>query len=56
MCFSMVAVDHRAEVLHRLCPRQAIVLKRGRIVQQGTWNELYSTPATPLLRSLLAPI
>jgi ABC-type sulfate/molybdate transport systems ATPase subunit len=56
MCFSMVAVDHRAEVLHRLCPRQAIVLERGRIVQQGTWNELYSTPATPLLRSLLAPV
>jgi peptide/nickel transport system ATP-binding protein len=56
MSFSMIAVDHRAEVLHRLCPRQAIVLERGRIVQQGTWNELYSAPATPLLRSLLAPI
>ncbi len=38
---------------HRLCPRQAIVLERGRIVQKGTWNELCSAPATPLLRSLL---
>ena len=56
MCFSIIAVDHRADVLSRLCPRQAIVLERGRIVQKGTWNELCSAPATPLLRSLLAPI
>lgn len=56
MRFSMIAVDHQAEILRRLCPRQAIVLEHGRIVQQGTWDELYSTPATPLLRSLLAPV
>jgi ABC-type sulfate/molybdate transport systems ATPase subunit len=54
--FSMIAVDHQAEVLKRLCPRQAIVLERGTIVQQGTWDELYSAPATSLLRSLLDPI
>jgi peptide/nickel transport system ATP-binding protein len=54
--FSMIAVDHQAEVLKRLCPRQAIVLEHGTIVQQGTWDELYHAPATPLLRSLLAPI
>jgi peptide/nickel transport system ATP-binding protein len=56
MGFSMIAVDHQAEVLQRLCPRRAIVLEQARIVQQGTWDELYRSPATPLLRSLLAPI
>lgn len=56
MGFSMIAVDHQAEVLKRLCPQQAIVLEHGKIVQLGTWNELYNAPATSLLRSLLAPI
>jgi molybdate transport system ATP-binding protein len=56
MGFSMIAVDHQAEVLSRLCPQHAIVLERGRIVQKGAWKELSSAPATPLLRSLLAPI
>ncbi len=56
MRFSMIAVDHQAEVLKRLCPQQAIVLERGKIVQQGSWDELYSAPVTPLLRSLLSPI
>jgi ABC-type sulfate/molybdate transport systems ATPase subunit len=56
MGFSMIAVDHQAEVLRRLCPRQAVVVERGRIVQQGTWEELCSDPATPLLRTLLAPL
>jgi molybdate transport system ATP-binding protein len=54
--FSMIAVDHQAEVLKRLCPQQAIVLEQGRIVQRGNWNQLYSEPATPLLGSLLAPL
>jgi ABC-type sulfate/molybdate transport systems ATPase subunit len=54
--FSMIAVDHQVEVLKRLCPQQAIVLEQGRIVQSGTWTELYSAPATPLLESLLAPL
>jgi ABC-type sulfate/molybdate transport systems ATPase subunit len=54
--FSMIAVDHQAEVLKRLCPQQAIVLEQGRIVQSGCWSELYRTPATPLLQSLLAPL
>lgn len=54
--FSMIAVDHQAEVLRRLCPRQAIVLEEGRIVQKGTWEELCREPATPLLASLLAPL
>lgn len=54
--FSIIAVDHQAEVLRRLCPHQAIVLEQGRIVQRGTWEELCNAPATPLLRSLLAPL
>jgi ABC-type sulfate/molybdate transport systems ATPase subunit len=54
--FSMIAVDHQAEVLKRLCPQQAIVLEQGRIVQRGSWGDLYRAPATPLLASLLAPL
>jgi len=54
--FSMIAVDHQAEVLRRLCPRQAVVLEQGQIIQRGTWEELCSSPGTPLLRSLLAPL
>jgi ABC-type sulfate/molybdate transport systems ATPase subunit len=54
--FSMIAVDHQAELLRRLCPRQTVVLEQGTIVQQGTWQELCSVPATPLLKSLLAPL
>ena len=56
MGFSMIAVDHQAEVLRRLCPKQAMVLEQGRMVQQGKWEELLRAPATPLLRSLLAPL
>jgi peptide/nickel transport system ATP-binding protein len=54
--FSMIAVDHQAEVLKRLCPQQAIVLEQGQVVQSGSWDELYHAPATPLLDSLLAPL
>jgi ABC-type sulfate/molybdate transport systems ATPase subunit len=54
--FSMIAVDHQAEVLRRLCPARAVVLEEGQIKQQGSWEELYQTPATPLLRSLLSPL
>ena len=54
--FSMIAVDHQAEVLQRLCPQQAIALEDGAIVQRGGWDDLYGAPATPLLRSLLTPL
>ena len=54
--FSMIAVDHQAEVLRRLCPERAVVLEQGKIVQQGPWEELCRSPATPLLQSLLAPL
>ena len=54
--FSMVAVDHQAEVLRRLCPEQVVVLEEGKVVQRGTWEELCRAPATPLLASLLSPL
>jgi len=54
--FSMIAVDHQAEILQRLCPAQAIALEEGRVVQRGAWEELNSSPATPLLHSLLSPL
>jgi ABC-type sulfate/molybdate transport systems ATPase subunit len=54
--FSMIAVDHQAEVLQRLCPQQAIVIEQGKVVQRGSWCELHKSPATPLLGSLLAPL
>jgi ABC-type sulfate/molybdate transport systems ATPase subunit len=54
--FSMIAVDHQAEVLKRLCPQQAVVIEQGKIVQRGSWSELYRSPATALLGSLLSPL
>ena len=54
--FTMIAVDHQAEVLRRLCPEQALVIEAGAVVQRGDWESLYREPATPLLRSLLDPL
>jgi ABC-type sulfate/molybdate transport systems ATPase subunit len=54
--FSMIAVDHHAEVLKRLCPQQVIAMENGMIAQRGTWEELHRAPATLSLRSLLAPL
>jgi peptide/nickel transport system ATP-binding protein len=54
--FTIIAVDHQVEVLKRLCPQQAVVIEQGRIVQSGSWLELFRTPATPLLQSLLSPL
>lgn len=54
--FSIIAVDHQAEVLRRLCSQRGVVLEGGKIVQEGTWEEIYADPATPLLGSLLAPL
>jgi ABC-type sulfate/molybdate transport systems ATPase subunit len=51
--FTLIAVDHRAEILERLCAR-AVALEDGRVVQEGTWPELVSAPATPKLARLLS--
>jgi ABC-type sulfate/molybdate transport systems ATPase subunit len=53
--FTLIAVDHRAEILERLCTR-ASVIESGRIVQEGSWPEIAAKPATPLLSRLLAPV
>jgi ABC-type sulfate/molybdate transport systems ATPase subunit len=54
--FSMIAVDHQAEVLERLCPDRVIALESGSVVQEGRWEDLRHAPATEQLRSLLAPL
>jgi ABC-type sulfate/molybdate transport systems ATPase subunit len=51
--FMLIAVDHRAEILEKLCTRAAVV-ESGRIVQEGSWSALTAAPATPLLARLLA--
>jgi molybdate transport system ATP-binding protein len=50
--FTMIAVDHRAEILERLC-RSVAVIENGRIVQRGSWQEIAAAPSTPLLARLL---
>jgi hypothetical protein len=32
------------------------VIEQGRVVQDGAWEALRATPATPLLAQLLAPL
>lgn len=54
--FTMIAVDHQAEVLERLCPQQALVLEKGQVVQRGSWQDLRRSPATVQLQSLLSPL
>lgn len=53
--FTMVVVDHESDVLARLCER-VIAIEDGRMVQDASWDELRSEPATPLLARLLAPL
>jgi molybdate transport system ATP-binding protein len=51
--FALIAVDHRPEILERLCTRVAVI-EAGKIVQEGVWADLAAAPATVLLASLLA--
>ena len=51
----MLVVGHECDVLERLCSR-AIAIEDGRTVQDASWVELRSKPATPLLAQLLAPL
>jgi molybdate transport system ATP-binding protein len=51
--FTLIAVDHRAEILEKLGTRVAAI-ESGRIVQDGSWSVLTTAPATPLLARLLA--
>ena len=51
--FILIAVDHRGEILERICP-SAIVIEHGRVVQEGRWETIAESPATPALARLLA--
>jgi ABC-type sulfate/molybdate transport systems ATPase subunit len=51
--FTLIAVDHRAEILEKLGTRVAAI-ESGRIVQEGSLSLLTAAPATPLLARLLA--
>jgi ABC-type sulfate/molybdate transport systems ATPase subunit len=53
--FTMLVVDHEADVLARLCSH-VIAIQDGRVVQEASWADLYAEPATPLLARLLAPL
>ena len=53
--FTMLVVGHESDVLERLCPR-AIAIEDGRTVQDASWDELRTRPATALLSQLLAPL
>ena len=53
--FTMIVVDHQAQVLERLSPHVA-VLEQGQVIQQGDWEQVRASPATDLLRKLLAPL
>jgi len=50
--FAVIAVDHRVEILSRLCPR-AVIIEAGRKVQEDYWQCLQAAPATPLSARLL---
>jgi ABC-type glutathione transport system ATPase component len=53
--FTLVVVDHDADILARLAPR-VIAIENGRTIQDGGWDDLRAQPATPLLERLLAPL
>jgi ABC-type sulfate/molybdate transport systems ATPase subunit len=53
--FTMIVVDHQAQILERLSPQVAVV-ERGQVIQQGDWEHVRTAPATDLLRKLLAPL
>ena len=53
--FTLLVVDHDADVLSRLCPR-VVAVEGGRVVQDGPWDALRARPATELLARLLAPL
>jgi ABC-type sulfate/molybdate transport systems ATPase subunit len=50
--FSLIAVDHRVEILNRLCTR-AVVIERGYIIQEDSWQAIRAAPASPMLERLL---
>ena len=50
---SYIFISHDLNVVYQLCDR-AIVMKNGRIVEQGNVEELYDHPKEEYTRALLA--
>lgn len=53
--FSMIVVDHQSSILERLTPNVAVI-EKGRIIQEGAWDQVRSAPASCLLQRLLDPL
>ena len=53
--FSMIVVDHQAEILERLCSCVSVI-DRGRVIQEGSWDAIRAAPANPILGQLLKPL
>jgi len=53
--FSMIVVDHQAEILARLCSCVSVI-DRGRVIQEGSWDAIRAAPANPILEQLLKPL
>ena len=52
---ALLMISHDLGVVEHMCDRIA-VMYLGRIVEQGGWNEIFSAPAHPYTRSLIASI
>ncbi len=53
--FILMVIDHQAEILERLCPHAAVI-SQGRIVQQGSWDQIRAAPADRAIGELLRPL
>jgi ABC-type sulfate/molybdate transport systems ATPase subunit len=50
--FTLIAVDHRADILARLCSR-VIVIESGRVIQADSWKRVHAAPANSRIAHLL---
>jgi molybdate transport system ATP-binding protein len=53
--FGMIVVDHQSEVLERLCSC-VVIIDRGKIIQEGSWDAIRAKPADPNFARLLNPL